>query len=661
MAPLRRSQPAGTRRIYKDVDSQPKDGHIKDYAGEAPVKKKPRVKKVNQDPGNAIKAAPKRRRLRGMLQKVAETPSDILFEIFSNLDPLDLLRLSRTTKDLRALLLQRSSTFVWKRARQNVEGLPLPDDLSEPKFAHLAFDKHCDICLRSTPYVQWEARTKYCRKCLTNSKLYTFAAPEHVASFVPSYDFSSWSGHRFGYYYVPAITALQEEHKALTDEMRDAWMSKKRDAFMTLQIHARLCDDWSDSRVKDRSDGLDNLRSRRLEQVLERLTILGWGEELQDQSFVNDKLGHHHLVRQSRLLTERAWSTMSDTLICIVKQHRDHRLSWAVQKRMGNFKEAYSATTRDVPLFPIYPKAVDAALLKPFSRLLFATPLHQDITESLTAAWAQLPRVADEWRETQNSALKALMLKAGLEPNLNLATSFFKCSFCHRLCQYPYVLAHRCPLRYPQESFVHDNWKNLAMSYLSRRGDAATWSASQYMVDGEVLRRVQSIIQACGLDPETATHEDMDSLNCRVICQCCSTSVGSFVMQWQIAAVGYFLWFVTMTTRIPNPEEWESLDDARELERVKILEKSDKIWGYRLSSYKEIYICSHCKVSRCKGRELEKHLLQAHGVDGVSSQDWDWPVNRSSSSLKGRGVFLNACAENDTPDFDEERSRTYSI
>ncbi|KAK0233982.1 hypothetical protein IW262DRAFT_1505555 [Armillaria fumosa] len=207
---------------------------------------------------------------------------------------------------------------------------------------------------------------------------------------------------------------------------------------------------------------------------------------------------------------------MSDTLIPIVKQHRDGRLSWAAEKRLDKFNEAYCATTRDVPLFPIYPNVLDAALLKSFSRLLFATPLDQDITESLTAAWAQLPRVADEWRKTQNSALKALMLKAGFEPNLNLATSFFKCSFCHRLrvCQYPYILAHRCPSSYPRrESFDSDNWKNYALSYLSRHRHTSIWSASQYMVDGEALKRVQSIIQACGLDPGTATHEDIDSLN----------------------------------------------------------------------------------------------------------------------------------------------------
>lgn len=40
----------------------------------------------------------------------------------------------------------------------------------------------------------------------------------------------------FGYYYVPALTALCEESKSLSDEMWDTWVSRKRDAYTTLQI-----------------------------------------------------------------------------------------------------------------------------------------------------------------------------------------------------------------------------------------------------------------------------------------------------------------------------------------------------------------------------------------------------------------------------------------
>jgi len=45
-------------------------------------------------------------------------------QIFGHLRPYDILRLSRTTKALRGILMQRSATSVWKDARSNIEGLP---------------------------------------------------------------------------------------------------------------------------------------------------------------------------------------------------------------------------------------------------------------------------------------------------------------------------------------------------------------------------------------------------------------------------------------------------------------------------------------------------------------------------------------------------------
>ncbi|KAF9262583.1 hypothetical protein L218DRAFT_867203 [Marasmius fiardii PR-910] len=91
------------------------------------------------------------RRKRGFLQRLKELPLDVVFEIFSHLTPHDLLNLSRTSKDLRKLLLSRSTILVWKSARMNVEGLPdIPDDMSEPAYAHLCFDVRCHVRIQRT-------------------------------------------------------------------------------------------------------------------------------------------------------------------------------------------------------------------------------------------------------------------------------------------------------------------------------------------------------------------------------------------------------------------------------------------------------------------------------------------------------------------------------
>jgi hypothetical protein len=67
-------------------------------------------------------------------------------QIFSRVQPIDLLQLARTSKALRAHLISRSSAPIWVACRQQVDGLPpCPGHLSEPRYFNLAFDHHCQV------------------------------------------------------------------------------------------------------------------------------------------------------------------------------------------------------------------------------------------------------------------------------------------------------------------------------------------------------------------------------------------------------------------------------------------------------------------------------------------------------------------------------------
>jgi hypothetical protein len=64
-----------------------------------------------------------------------------------NLEPLDLIRVSRVSKYLRSVLLSRSSRVVWLKSLASVEDLPpRPDDLSDVQYAVLMFDPTCSVC-----------------------------------------------------------------------------------------------------------------------------------------------------------------------------------------------------------------------------------------------------------------------------------------------------------------------------------------------------------------------------------------------------------------------------------------------------------------------------------------------------------------------------------
>ncbi|THU96056.1 hypothetical protein K435DRAFT_665199 [Dendrothele bispora CBS 962.96] len=135
----------GELKVDEDDDSTSSDEDTQDRR---PIKRLKRSEKAGKE-----EKLQRVRGKRGILQKVKEMPLDILFEIFSYLEPLDILQLSRTSYELRDLLMHRSSASVWRAARSNVVGLPpLPFDLDEPQYANLAFDSYCHVCALSLVY-----------------------------------------------------------------------------------------------------------------------------------------------------------------------------------------------------------------------------------------------------------------------------------------------------------------------------------------------------------------------------------------------------------------------------------------------------------------------------------------------------------------------------
>lgn len=105
-------------------------------------------------------------------------------QIFSRLDPLDVLRLAQTTKALREVLMRRSARFIWKKALTNVDLPQCPSDMTEPEYTRLAYDSHCYVSSLLQSIVEssltissqycnaqriqlilWVFRKRCCKKC----------------------------------------------------------------------------------------------------------------------------------------------------------------------------------------------------------------------------------------------------------------------------------------------------------------------------------------------------------------------------------------------------------------------------------------------------------------------------------------------------------------
>ena len=61
------------------------------------------------------------------------------FKIAGHLSPDDLLRLARTTKRIRDILMSKYSKHIWVAARKTLGVPDCPPDLSEPHYADLLF------------------------------------------------------------------------------------------------------------------------------------------------------------------------------------------------------------------------------------------------------------------------------------------------------------------------------------------------------------------------------------------------------------------------------------------------------------------------------------------------------------------------------------------
>lgn len=71
-------------------------------------------------------------------------------QIFSLVEPLDLLHLARSARIFRRTLMSRASKTVWQRSCMlHYPDMPSPGDLmSEPAWINLLFHHYCHVCVQ---------------------------------------------------------------------------------------------------------------------------------------------------------------------------------------------------------------------------------------------------------------------------------------------------------------------------------------------------------------------------------------------------------------------------------------------------------------------------------------------------------------------------------
>ncbi|KAL0947640.1 hypothetical protein HGRIS_013728 [Hohenbuehelia grisea] len=566
---------------------------------------------------------------RGKLRDLPSMPLDVLFEIFSNLDPIDLLRLARTTKALRDILMRRSATTIWRSACASIDDLPdCPSDMSIPAFVNLLFDTHCYDCGHGrASQVIWAYRKRFCKVCFSNSVL-------PVDRWRP-WDYQDLSHHplfsmfnqvtpvlrakigrdrrQMGYCLLEYARKVCETYTECPVEEREHFLETQRELVKERHKFAHVCTSWIESARQERGLELEELRQRRKSAITDKLRELGFGPELDDlDPHERGQLYGHSLVRQPRELTDRIWATISPTLIPIAVEIRERRL---VKKRKAEeesrhrtFKSVVCEYLETLPRNCIKPSAADLFYLqveeaKAVKKLVEDTDLDILLTsEDFDDFKTALPKLVDDWKDHATRELLDILVdvrKAAGEDNipsdmsiLDLATSAFRCLSCLDHISYPRVLVHSCVRR---------------TSYFSLLNIRDAWAYKDRLRHSQKEYEASSIaIKAYGFDPKVATIQDLDSGGKFIACEQCSTADRYCAVGWQAAA------------RHISHNGWITLT-AAEAEQAKN-RAQETTWN--------AFVCSRCSAATASsGMRLSDilfHLQHSHACESpIEGEDYE--------------------------------------
>ncbi|KDQ62076.1 hypothetical protein JAAARDRAFT_170240 [Jaapia argillacea MUCL 33604] len=632
------------------VDANEKD--TKD-ANNAPESNRSRKKKRT---GAAVAKGMSRKR-QGRLQLLPEMPLDILFEIFGQLMPMDLLRLSWTSKTLRSTLMSRSARSVWKQVLGNVPDLPpCPSDLTEAQYALLAFYPHCYYC--GTPSVQtiaWYARVRSCKKCL--KKYFVDASecfdmlPEDVADrLLDTVKWTNMLSKRYDetVYLASEILQVTEEVSPLVgnESALSEYITRREAQFQIISGHALLAFEWQDQQTAKRKEQRQEAYNTRALAISDRLEGLGYSEELlfaltrSPEIFIDDPL-----VNQPKELTERIWNNIKAPLISKMEVLRKFRINIRRtevliprQTIVKQFVQSYVETFLPTRFSP---SPADVCNMKPFKDII-ELPSDVDVTfDDFMPIFEQLPELETQWRQGIERRLVRLVKGAPSDNDtdgpdtacLDLATTWFDCHICHDIISYPRVLFHKCMTaidrRHPKCDVDSPHSPECIIFCRQRE----TLGGEPWDVDGTKLTYHQEasnltrdfILDVCGMDPEVTTLKDMDALDHRFLCGICPAN-GPRVATWA-SAIWHMLRYHRGTA--VKDHDWAILFGRRKILAKMLVRDDDSDEEVKpCSSY---WCCSRCRTMR-NFRNLALHIREVHGVEDVQPTDYylypDAPTHR---------------------------------
>ncbi|KAJ3900768.1 hypothetical protein F5879DRAFT_992579 [Lentinula edodes] len=561
----------------------------------------------------------------GLLEKLArDVPLDIMFEVQK---PNDLINLARTTRDLRGILMSKSSELIWRTARSNLDGLPpLPKDLTITDSVESRFPQLYNL-KRTQPrdYRDANILPREVISPVTSKHCVHFGTKKYPPITLPGIGRKSTTVRHIGH--LALAQRLRAEYDALSkEEDIDIWIALKMEEQEAVREHGRLCQEWYVTMLENRQE---ELLEERKQMIFKKLEEIGLREEV--EIMINSPQSHlflrHDSVNQSKQLTEQAWRKIEPDLVKVLSDHRQRRIveetKVSARQRYVLLEKVYNSFTSGADLRDPFPLVGDILNHQFFEDLIWDTPRETILTkEFFSSQLAQfLPTFIQHWRPAKILELVSIMEKniPGFKTSdLYLATAVFDCKRCRRKLHFPEMFYHECCL---EPRLSRNSRIRVYIQFFDHDDPKGPWNSSQLLFDKPASETMKAIVEVCNLDPKTTTTQDLYAANPLAECSTCDQSnhwrnSGRLFMRFKELLVHKF------TDHYPiKPHEYTVNSFGEEIEAIVKREP------FNLSYLR----CMHCHVQvGNKARNICKHLEESHGIMfDKSSESRYYPPNQT--------------------------------
>ncbi|TFK83497.1 hypothetical protein K466DRAFT_554991, partial [Polyporus arcularius HHB13444] len=582
------------------------------------------------------------------LSGLPDLPIDILFEIFSNIAPKDLLHLSRTTQAFRQLLLDRRSTTVWKAARQRTfPGAPeCPEDVSEPFWANLVFgDAVCGNCgAKNIRRVFFELRRRLCASCIKKNSV----KPNQLKSRFPDYDEGilqlvpyvtgvGGGGANVKQYWIADVVEMAEKMAKLQEAMDKGSPDSAQtiEDFKSEQI-ARVEARFEDAArcydgMHGRGETLQEMKEARLTEICSRFVALGLGYEESDV-----RLACRDLKLLAAPLTDRAWKAIKKERESMVRFHREWRVEHQYQDvrraRRKIIEKLYNRYYFDIKPLDIFtvPELRQVCGFPEFLEVVNSDHTREVVPEDFAAAMKKLPDRITGWQKKMETYLVDRIPQAweytrlgpecwdATAPTMKHEVSSLELATYITTCDYH----EHCPNGKFAPRKDRGDWcgdvafgRRETFGHLMHDSDLGhlpprepLWYDVKFSMEGYAL--ATRLVKSLGLDPSTITVLQMDRQEAWFTCATCDpeeiagTSYRA-VMDWRLLVNHY----LDENEKGNGEHRWCRLDEAKS----ELIRKADD--EARDDPQHTIWCCGHCSSFLFKPKDIMlKHVRLGHGI-----------------------------------------------